>query len=453
MRIWLVLLLLLAPAPSAAHEIPANVTILAYVRPEGRQLRLLVRVPLEAMRDVEFPLRDSTYLALSGIDPLLRDAAQLWIADNVRLFENDRLITNGKLVSSRVSLPSDQAFVTYESAIAHLNGARLDYGIDLPWQQAMIDVLLEYPITSSTSDFAIEPSWARLGVRTSTVLRFAPENGEERAFQYSGDPGLVRLDPRWHHAAFRFVKLGFLHILGGIDHLLFLLCLVIPFRRIRPLIAIVTSFTIAHSITLIASAFGFAPGALWFQPLIELLIAISILAMALANILGKQQQTDLASLQRRCMVAFGFGLVHGFGFSFLLRDSMQFAGKHLLSALVTFNVGVEIGQIAVLVVSIPILHWLLTRVVPERMGVIVLSALIAHTSWHWMTARGSDLREYQFQWPALNAAFLAALTRFAMLALIAVGAVWLLRGLVSRYAAPTPKAALAAGDPAPEIRG
>ena len=67
---------------------------------------------------------------------------------------------------------------------------------------------------------------------------------------------------------------GFFHILDGTDHLLFLLCLVIPFRKLRPLAVIITSFTVAHSVTLIASAFGMAPDALWFPALIETLIAI-----------------------------------------------------------------------------------------------------------------------------------------------------------------------------------
>ena len=142
------------------------------------------------------------------------------------------------------------------------------------------------------------------------------------AFDVLGDPGLVRLDPRWHQAAWRFVQLGFGHILDGIDHLLFVLCLVIPFRRLRPLVAIITSFTVAHSITLIASASGFAPDALWFPPLIEVLIALSIVYMAFENIVGPK-------LERRWIIAFAFGLVHGFGFSFILRNSLQFAGAHL----------------------------------------------------------------------------------------------------------------------------
>src|SRR5581483_11212634 len=137
-------------------------------------------------------------------------------------------------------------------------------------------------------------------------------------------------------------------ILGGADHLLFLLCLVIPLRRLRPLVAVVTAFTLAHSTTLIASAYDFAPAALWFPPLIETLIAISILYMAFENIVGTR-------VERRWVMAFGFGLVHGFGFSFALRQTMQFAGSHLLASLLAFNVGVELGQLLVLALLVPVL--------------------------------------------------------------------------------------------------
>ena len=84
--------------------------------------------------------------------------------------------------------------------------------------------------------------------------------------------------------------------------MLFLACLVIPFRRFRALVPIVTAFTAAHSITLIASAYDLAPDALWFPPLVETLIAASIVYMALENIVGAE------TLQQRWLIAFGFGL-------------------------------------------------------------------------------------------------------------------------------------------------
>ena len=230
------------------------------------------------------------------------------------------------------------------------------------------------------------------------------------------------LDPRWHQAALRFVVSGFWHILEGTDHLLFLLCLVIPFRRLRPLILIVTAFTVGHSISLIASAFGFVPDALWFPPLIETLIAITIVYMALENIVYAATGTLGSDVSRRWIIAFAFGLVHGFGFSFALRESLQFAGDHLMTSLFGFNIGVEIGQIAVLLVLIPALDLLFRYVVAERLGIIILSALVAHIGWHWMIERGEQLAKFPF--PTLDAAFLASAMRGLMAALfLALGVV------------------------------
>ena len=418
-------LLLAGPSVVAAHEIPVRVAVRAFLKPEGQRLWLVVRAPLEAMRDIDFPERGPGYLDLARTAPLLAEAARLWIAGSIELRENGRLLPDPQIVATRVSLPSDRSFENYPDALANLTGPPLLAETELVWRQAMLDVLLEYPIGSDQSDFSVRPTLARLGLETTTVLRFLPSGsaGAERAYLFVGDPGLVQLDPHWYQAAFRFVQLGFRHILDGIDHLLFLLCLVIPVRRIRPLVAIVTSFTVAHSITLIAATLGLAPSGLWFPPLIEVLIALSIVWMAFENILG-------AKLDRRWILAFGFGLIHGFGFSFFLPGAFQFAGTHVAAALFSFNLGVELGQLLVLAVAVPVLAWLFQRVVRERIGTILLSALVAHSAWHWMTERWSVLRQYQFQWPAFDG--------FRMLVLVAivVGAGWLMHGLARRLAPP-----------------
>ena len=413
--------LVCAPALSAAHDIPADVTVRAFLKPEGTRLQLLVRVPLSAMRDVSYPRRESGNLDIARADAALHHAARLWIADSIELYEGDTRLGEPRISAARVSLPSDQSFGSHDDAVAHLTGPPLPDDTELEWSQGMLDVWLEYAIGSEGSRFSIHPGFGRLGLRVLTVLRFLPPGGGVRAFEFPSDPGLVRLDPRWHQAAGRFVALGFFHILDGTDHLLFLLCLVIPFRRLRPLVLVVTAFTVAHSITLIASAFDLAPGALWFPPLIETLIAASIVYMALENIVGPRWGL-------RWMVAFGFGLVHGFGFSFALRETLQFAGSHLLASLVSFNVGVELGQLLVLVLLVPTLDLLFRFAVAERMGTIVVSALVAHTAWHWMIERFEHLRQFQFRGPAFPAALLAGTVR-GLLVVVAVAAlVWLVRG-------------------------
>jgi hypothetical protein len=401
---------------ASAHDIPNDVRVQAYVKPSGQQLQLLVRVPLIAMQEVDFPRRGPGYLDLARADAALRTAATQWLADNIDLFEGSIRLAYPRVAEARVSLPSDGSFASYEQAMAHMASPPLPKDMELYWNQGMLDVLFVYPIQSQQADFSIEPRLARLGLQTITALQFMPPGSASRAFEFHGNPGLVRLDPRWHQAALRFVESGFFHILDGTDHLLFILCLVIPFRKFVTLAWIVTAFTVAHSITLLASAFGHAPGGLWFPPLVETLIAVSILYMALENIVGSNPR-------RRWMIAFAFGLVHGFGFSFALRETLQFAGQHLVTSLLSFNLGVELGQLLVLALLVPALNLLFKYVVAERMGTIILSALIAHTGWHWMLERADRLR--QFPWPTLDAAALASAMRWTMAMVILAGVVWL----------------------------
>jgi hypothetical protein len=428
--VLVVALVLLLPTWSGqAHEIPSDVTVQAFIKPEGGTIRALVRVPLISMRDYNFPTRDPGYLEIAGATEMAQDAALEWIRNFVEMYEGTTQLGFAETRAVRIAIPGDQAFRSYEGALANVLSPPLPADTELPPQQAMLDVLLEWPIASDSAEFSINAGWAHLGIRTLTVLRFLPPGGAERVFEYTGTEGLLRLDPRWHQAALRFVVLGFEHILDGIDHLLFLFCLVVPFRSFWALLPIVTSFTIAHSITLIASALGLAPNVLWFPPLIETLIALSIVFMAFENIVG-------AKLGRRWMIAFGFGLIHGFGFSFALSESLQFAGAHLLTSLLSFNVGVELGQIFVLAITVPILELLFRKWLPELMGTIALSALLAHTGWHWMTERGGQLLQYNFAVPALNAAFAATLLRWVMLALIVVGAAWILKGVFGLLPVP-----------------
>jgi formate/nitrite transporter FocA (FNT family) len=125
------------------------------------------------------------------------------------------------------------------------------------------------------------------------------------------------------------------------------------------------------------------------------------------------------------VITFCFGLVHGFGFSFALKETLQFAGSHLLTSLLSFNVGVELGQLLVLVILIPVLNFALRRVVAERLGIIIVSALIAHTAWHWMIERGSTLGEYD--WSGLKPDTPGNVVRWIMAAVLVAAAVWVLR--------------------------
>lgn len=414
----------LAPGRGSAHEVPDEVTVLTFLKPEGEHLTFLVRAPLKSLRDVDIPLKANGFLDLGRIGTPLRHAGQLWISDFVKVYENGEPLPKPEFLGARVALPGDRSFESYDTALANILGRPLDPATDITWAQGFIEVAYRYPIASEGSRFSIEPGLTRLGVRVNVTLRTLFPDGRERAFDVHADVGRVELDPSWWQASSFFVAEGFWHILGGIDHLLFLFALVIPFRRLRPLVVVVTAFTLAHSVTLIASAYGLAPQALWWPPLVETLIAVSILWMALENIVG-------AKAGRRWFIAFGFGLVHGFGFSFLLTERLQFAGSHLLAALLAFNVGVELGQLLVLVVVVPALGLLFRYVVPEKVGVIILSAFVAHTAWHWILERGSELM--LFPWPAVDAVGLSTFLWWLIAIVGMAGLLWLVSGAVRRF--------------------
>jgi len=152
--------------------------------------------------------------------------------------------------------------------------------------------------------------------------------------------------------------------------------------------------------------------------------------MAVENIVG-------VKLQRRWLITFGFGLVHGFGFSFALRETLQFAGSHLLMSLLSFNLGVELGQLAVLAVLVPALTLTFRHVVPETIGAVLLSALVAHTGWHWMTERGAELALHEFRLPAFDLPLLITVAQWGVLAAIVAGLVRLMVYVFPNAPSPT----------------
>ena len=136
-------LTLALPSRPFAHEIPPSVTVFAFVKPEPNVLRLLVRVPLESIRDFELVLRGPGYLDLPSVNPQLQDAARVWIADYVELYENDRPLDRRRVVAARLSLPSDRSFASYDAALPSKTGTPHADTTDLPWKHAILDVIIE----------------------------------------------------------------------------------------------------------------------------------------------------------------------------------------------------------------------------------------------------------------------------------------------------------------------
>ena len=111
---------------ATAHEIPADVRLnRSLVKPAGDRLELLIRVPMAALVEVEFPLRDQTYLDMVRVNEALYSATKLYLTDNITLYEDDVPLPSPRVVAVRVSLPSDKSFVSFDSARVHVQAPPL----------------------------------------------------------------------------------------------------------------------------------------------------------------------------------------------------------------------------------------------------------------------------------------------------------------------------------------
>lgn len=175
---------------------------------------------------------------------------------------------------------------------------------------------------------------------------------------------------------FGFVWLGVQHILTGYDHLLFLLALLITSRDLRSVASIVTCFTVAHSITLALATLNIVH--LPSRP-VEIVIALSIVYVALENLFFRDRQPKLRWLLTIC-----FGLVHGFGFAGVLGDlGIDGSAREVLPPLLSFNMGVELGQLAIAATLTPVLWKLRER--PRFVPAI--SCLVAAAGAYWIIER------------------------------------------------------------------
>jgi len=176
-----------------------------------------------------------------------------------------------------------------------------------------------------------------------------------------------------------FFQLGIEHILLGFDHLLFLGGLLLVTHRWRQLVVIVTTFTLAHSLTLGLAAFDLVtmPGRV-----AEPLIAATILFVGLENILRRGEP------KARWAVTLCFGLVHGFGFASVLRGSgLGTGGRGVALPLFAFNLGVEVGQLAVAAVAIPLLWRLRESPRFSTLWQPLLSGVVALAGAFWLCQR------------------------------------------------------------------
>ncbi|MEH7116987.1 HupE/UreJ family protein [Neobacillus vireti] len=175
----------------------------------------------------------------------------------------------------------------------------------------------------------------------------------------------------------QFVAVGLKHIFTGYDHILFVISLLFGAKTIRHILSLVTSFTIAHSITLALATFNIVH---LYSRFVESAIALSIVYVALINIFNQDSK-------QQPWLAFGFGLIHGFGFAGLLSE-MRLDTNQMATSLVSFNIGIEIGQLLIVSLAFPLILWIRKFTIkPIRWVIPGTSAVIFAFGLVWFIQR------------------------------------------------------------------
>jgi hydrogenase/urease accessory protein HupE len=220
---------------------------------------------------------------------------------------------------------------------------------------------------------------------TDALLRVAPLDRPVQAARLTQDKAMVEiaLVPDGWEVARSYFVLGIIHILEGYDHLLFVIALVLLIGRFGMVVKAATAFTVAHSITLVGSTLGLVGLA---QAPVEALIALSIVFLAVEIVKQNPEAPNLAE-RAPWIVAFLFGLIHGFGFAGALRE-IGLPESDVPTALLTFNLGVEVGQL-VIVAAVMLAITALRRFAPARLrtATVVSTYAIGITASFWFIER------------------------------------------------------------------
>jgi hydrogenase/urease accessory protein HupE len=260
---------------------------------------------------------------------------------------------------------SQPLFATLTEAKAALEDQAIYGGDAAPAYvgDVVVDIVLRYETGAPVYDYSVssslDPGLPGQENTANLILDYGP--GATRVFRARGllsKP--VQISRSVWSAIITFIQEGVRHILEGWDHVLFVLCLTLGATRLKSLVWRATGFTIGHSVTLIVGFFGYVPSGQWFIPAVETGIALSIIYAAAIAVMARRDPKR-GELEMFCVTT-AIGLLHGFGFSFVLHKLLQVDSPDIWQSLVAFNVGVEIGQLAIILFA-----WPLFRLI-ERMN-------------------------------------------------------------------------------------
>jgi hypothetical protein len=422
LAVMLMCVMLRAAAAPLMHDLPQDTVMHAFLRVQGSEAHLLVRVPLDLLRGISWPTNHGAY-AIGDSQAAIHQALDA-LGHTILVWQDGERLTP-RMSSGQLAALGDLSFANPEAAAAHIaqpTEAGLKIAVDLGY----LDAHFVYPIRPTPTVFSIQSRVAEdLQDLSKLIVQFVPDGYNwGGAMTISAQSGKVALNPNRAQTALGFGLVGMQGLLTNADSLLFILCLMIPFRRARDFGALYAAFVLANLISLAGTAFGLAPDGIWFSAFAASVSAVTIFFLALGNIFG-------AHLQRRRLWTGLFGFVLGFEFAKLLAERLQFAGAHSQLALWFFAVGVDLGTLLAFAVTFVGLALILRGARAGRIGIIVLSALVAHASWHWMIDRLGVL--WQMPWPIMTTAGLYHLAQWIFAVLLALGAYGLAAQRIERH--------------------
>lgn len=347
-RLFTLLVVAGGEATLSAHEIVVPQVVEMRLAPQGDALVVGLKVPAAVAGD-------------SSLTGLLKGGDTATLEEHLRLVAAD-IARNLDMQEGETTLPQPAATVR-----------RAPDG-------AAIEVELRYPYRLDAGGLS-----ARLNAFSSkdgpvrTDARYQPRSGREQVVRITGPAVRVEFDPPTLAALSTLAIRGLHALFEGGDHLLFLVCLLLPMRRPRSAATLYAAAGLAQGVVIalyVVRAPMMAPG-------------LSGAAMAAASVIAIAALQNVARARMRWVVplAIGFGVLSGWTFGSTAEASVQFAGAHRLAAMLAFGLVVLVGQLWLGAITLALRTWLDERGLPDRVVAIVGSAMVAHSAVHRVMAR------------------------------------------------------------------
>ncbi len=346
---------------------------------------------MEEGKLVHYVDADQLKLSTDGLAKLARDGLVLSIdgamvetaVERIKVYPNGTQPGFATLEEAKLALGEMQSYTAFER--------------DVYVGDATVDVLLRYtgnePVHTYALSSSLNPGLPEQDQTANLVLDYQP--GSVQVFRARGllsEPIVVT------HSVFdamlTFIGEGVKHILEGLDHALFVICLVLGAMHLRPLLWRVTGFTIGHSITLSLGFLGFVPAAAWFVPAVETGIALSIIYVAVVAVLPDLNPGFSSERSEWTVVGITglIGLLHGLGFSFVLQNILQVNSPNIWQSLLAFNLGVEVGQVVIVLLTL-LLFYPIGKISTSAMQVsrYLTAGSCTAVSLFWVVERGNSI--------------------------------------------------------------